>query len=289
MSNSYGTYTDEQILTCLLTKNFSSIGRVFEDDVITKVKPGAFYEAQNLDRVTLTHVTEVGSVAFKNTDLTTLDLSWGSLTSIGLEAFADMDCDVLPASLSLTSVTTMQAGAFAQKNTAPNEKVTSVSLPLWTGVASGGDAYISSSIRGVFENWTTLTTITAPELTELPYYCFRRCSGLVNVNFPKVATYSTAPFIQCSSLKKVKLGGDVRTLMQFPFTGCNVIEAFILPGITTIPTITYNNWNSSRFATGDAYFYVPSSLVSSFAVATGWSNLSGYIRAIEDYPSVVSW
>ena len=57
MANSYGTYTDAQIMKCLLTKNFTDIGRVFEDDVVTKVKAGAFFQAQNLDRITLSAVT----------------------------------------------------------------------------------------------------------------------------------------------------------------------------------------------------------------------------------------
>ena len=96
MADSYGTYTDRQILKCLITRDFAAIGRVFEDNTITALKVGAFYHAQNLDRVSVPNVTEIGAVAFSQSSLTALDLSWSNLTSIGQEAFADIDCIVLP-------------------------------------------------------------------------------------------------------------------------------------------------------------------------------------------------
>ena len=88
MANTNSTYTDQQIMKALLTKDFSYIGREFEDDVITSVKVGAFMGAQNLDRVSLPSVKEVHYCAFQNAAITTLDLPWGELESIGFSAFA---------------------------------------------------------------------------------------------------------------------------------------------------------------------------------------------------------
>ena len=53
MANTISSYADAQIMKALLTKDFSIIGREFEDDVITSIKAGAFLAAQNLDRVSL--------------------------------------------------------------------------------------------------------------------------------------------------------------------------------------------------------------------------------------------
>lgn len=286
MADSYGTYTDRQILRCLLTKNFAAIGRVFEDSTITALKTGAFYNAQNLDRVTAPNVTEIGAVAFCGSTLTALGLTWDHLTSIGQEAFADMDCSALPETLNLARVTTLHTGAFAQKSASPNTRVKNIILPLWTGDTSGGGTYTSNSSRGPFEYCTALTGFTAPEMTEIPSGCFQRCTSLVDISLPKAASYSPQVFSYCTALKRVSLGGAVRTMTMYPMSGCNNIEALILPGVTTVPSISYSNWSSSKFKTGDAYFYVPSSLVNSFKVASGWSNFADKIRAIEDYPEI---
>ena len=286
MADSYGTYTDRQILKCLLTKDFAAIGRVFEDSTITALKAGAFYNAQNLDRVTAPNVTEIGAVAFCGSALTALGLSWNNLTSIGQEAFADMDCSALPETLNLARVTTLHTGAFAQKTASPNTKVKTIILPLWTGDISGGGTYTTTTSRGSFAYCTALTNFTAPEMTKIPSECFQRCTSLVDISLPKVASFASQAFAYCTALKKVRLGGAVQTMALFPMSGCNNIEALILPGVTTVPSINYSNWSSSKFMTGEAYFYVPSSLVNSFKVASGWTNFADKIRAIEDYPDV---
>ena len=66
MANTIASYTDAQIMKALLTRDFSGIGRAFEDDVITGVKVGAFAAAQNLDKVSLPVVKEVHAYAFQN-------------------------------------------------------------------------------------------------------------------------------------------------------------------------------------------------------------------------------
>ena len=88
MANTMTSYTDAQIMKALLTKDFSGIGREFVDDVITSVKVGAFAGAKNLDRVSLPSVKEVHYCAFQDTDITTLNLPWSELESIGFSAFA---------------------------------------------------------------------------------------------------------------------------------------------------------------------------------------------------------
>ena len=60
MANTITAYTDEQIMRCLLTHDFSTIGRAFTDDVVTKIKVAAFYQAANLDEVHLPALKDVG-------------------------------------------------------------------------------------------------------------------------------------------------------------------------------------------------------------------------------------
>ena len=66
MANTIASYTDAQIMKALLTRDFSGIGRAFEDDVITGIKIGAFAAAQNLDKVSLPAVKEVHAYAFQD-------------------------------------------------------------------------------------------------------------------------------------------------------------------------------------------------------------------------------
>ena len=91
MANSIATYTDSQIMKCLLTHDFNLIGKRFEDNFITKIKTGAFFEATNLDEVVLPAVTHIGSMAFAGTNLTTLTLTWANIVSIGIGAFSSAD------------------------------------------------------------------------------------------------------------------------------------------------------------------------------------------------------
>ena len=78
MPNTITTYSDEQIMRCLLTHDFTAIGKAFTDDVITKIKAGAFYQAANLDEVHLPAVLGNGAFAGtssnKNSQLRTVSL-----------------------------------------------------------------------------------------------------------------------------------------------------------------------------------------------------------------------
>src|SRR5574344_2140825 len=130
MANTNNTYTDQQIMKALLTKDFSYIGREFEDDVITSVKVGAFMGAKNLDRVSLPSAREVHYCAFQDAPLTTIDLPWGELESIGCSAFAG--ASGLPQNPVFSKLTALSNGAFAGTSDKKNTDLSTITLPLWT-------------------------------------------------------------------------------------------------------------------------------------------------------------
>ena len=285
MANTITNYTDSEIMKALITHNFNDIGGEFEDDVITTVKAGAFYQAQNLTKVSLPSVTKVCHYAFTETSLSTLELTWAALTSIGCQAFYK-GWAALPAALTLSNLTELGAGAFAGTSSAKNTKVTSVSLPRWTGAAPASNGMASTGV-GTFEYCSALASVNAPELATLTNYMFRYCTALEEIVLPKARTMASNLFTGCTKLKKVDLGGEISSISSaFLPTGTNVFEALILRGVTTVPTLGSSTFNSTKIASGAAYVYVPQSLEALFKVASNWSKYSAQIRAIEDYPDV---
>lgn len=289
MANSYGTYTDAQIMGCLLTKNFTDIGRVFEDNVITKVKAGAFFQAQNLDRITLSAAKDIGEYSFSECGAANISLPWSDIEAIRLGAFFQCQNEGLPSSLTLSKVTVLDNMTFAGSSSKPNTWLQSISLPLWTGTNTGHTRFGTGSLSGVFEYCTALTSVSLPELETVPSRMFQRCSSIQTIILPKCKKLNSSTFQYCSALKKVTLGGAFSSFPASQFTGCSAIEALILSGLTAVPTLTSGAFSGTRFVSGGvAYIYVPRSLVNTVKVASNWSTYANQIRAIEDYPDVCS-
>ena len=252
MSNSILSYTDSQIMRCLLTHDFTSIGRRFEDDVITKIRTAAFYGAVNLDEVVLPSVVDIGSYAFYNTALTTLTLPWSDIESIGFMAF-NQGFNVLPMNPVFSSLTVLGTGAFAGSSSTPNTQLRTVSLPVWTGSAPSGTGIGGSG--GIFGYCTALTSVSAPLLTAIPNTMFSHCTAIETLTFPKVTSIGSSAFESCTKLTKIDIGGAVTSMTTSFLSSTTKLEAFILRGVTTVPTLGSNTFNNTNISKGTAYVY----------------------------------
>ena len=284
MANTMTSYTDAQIMKALLTKDFSGIGREFVDDVITSVKVGAFTGAQNLDKVSLPSVKEVHYCAFQNAAITTLDLPWGELESIGFSAFAG--ASGLLQNPVFSKLTALSNGAFAGTSDKKNTELRTISLPLWTGSSFSEGSGFSNSTGGIFAYCTALTSVSAPELQSLPTQMFYYCQALEDVVFPKVSTVNSGVFNYCSNLTKIDLGGAITKLSSAFMSYANKVTALILRGVTTVPTLGSSAFTGTAVKSGTCYVYVPKALEATFKVASNWSTYASQIRAIEDYPDI---
>ena len=284
MANTNSTYTDQPIMKALLTKDFSYIGREFEDDVITSVKVGAFSGAKNLDRVSLPSVKEVHYCAFQDTAITTLDLPWSELESIGYSAFSG--ASGLPQNPVFSKLTTLSNGAFAGTSDKKNTDLRTISLPLWTGSSFSEGTVFSNSTVGIFAYCTALTSVSAPELQSLPTQMFYYCQALEEAVFPKVSSLNSGVFNNCSNLTKIDLGGAITRLSSAFMVNASKVTALILRGVTTVPTLGSSTFNSTPVKTGTCYVYVPKELEATFKVASNGSTYASQIRAIEDYPEI---
>ena len=284
MSNSISSYTDSQIMKALLTRNFSEIGRRFEDDQITNIKAAAFFNANNLDEVVLPAVTTIGPRAFQESGLSTLSLTWGEITSIGSNAF-HLGFNALPQSLTLPKLTALGYGVFTGTEETKNTRLTSISMPLWTG-SSPTETGIVSIMDGAFEYCSALTSVNLPELQTIRSNTFRYCSALEEVKLPKVTGISNGAFAYCIHLRKLEIGGAIKSITTAFLTGTSAFEALILSGITTVPTLSSAAFNNTSIGGGTAYVYVPRAYENTIKVSTTWSNYANQIRSIEDYPDV---
>jgi hypothetical protein len=286
MANSFNTYSDKLILKCLVTRDFGELGRVFEDNVVTAIKPAAFYKARNLDRVTLPNVTHVGQHAFGGCSIGNISLGWTGIESIEHNAFALCLVNVgLPSSLTLSALTALDSGAFAGNSSVPNTWLQSISLPLWTGTTTGASR-IGNDNLGIFEYCTALTSVSLPELKSVPANMFKNASAIQEIVLPKCTSLGSTSFANCAALKKLDIGGDMTSMTTAFISGSTAPDAIILRGLTTVPRTNTNTLNFTSLNNGTTFFYVPKSLEATFKVASVWQDHSSQIRAIEDYPAI---
>lgn len=287
MANTITQYTDAQMMKSLLTRDFSGIGREFVDDMVTSVKPCAFMAAQNLDKISLPALKDVHYRAFENCSVQTMDIPWSSLERIGFCAF--FQSQSIPQNLTLSKVTALNNGAFAGNSSSKNTQLRTVSLPIWTGstfAEGSGFSNNSSGNMGIFSYCSALTSFSAPELQSVPNYMMYYCSAIEEIVLPKVTSISGNAFGYCTKLKKLDIGGAVTRFSSAFINYSNALEALILRGVTTVPTISSTVFSNSPVSKKTCYVYVPKSLENSFKVASYWSNYASQIRAIEDYPDV---
>ena len=284
MANTIASYTDAQIMKALLTRDFSGIGRAFEDDVITGIKIGAFAAAQNLDKVSLPAVKEVHAYAFQDAAIGSIDLPWEELESIGFGAFAG--ASGYPQNLVLSKVTALSNGVFAGTSAARNTNLRTISLPLWTGSSFSDGNGFSNGNTGIFAYCSAMTSFYAPELQSVPYQMLYYCAALEEVVLPKVSSVNSGAFNYCSNLKKIDLGGAITRFSSAFMSNASKVTALILRGVTSVPTISSTTFSNTPVKNGTCYVYVPKSLEDTFKVASYWSNYASMIRAIEDYPDI---
>ena len=288
MANTITKYTDVQMMKSLLTRDFSGIGREFIDDMVTSVKPCAFLAAQNLDKISLPALKDVHFRAFENCSVQTFDIPWERLERIGYCGFYQIPSG-LPQNLVLTKVTALNNGAFAGNSTTKNTQLRSVSLPSWTGSTfseGSGFSNFATNNTGVFAYCTAMTSFSAPELQSVPYCMLYYCSAIEEIVLPKVTSINSNAFSYCTKLKKLDIGGAVTRFSAAFINYSNALEALILRGVTTVPTISSSVFSSSPVSKKTCYVYVPKSLENTFKVASYWSNYASQIRAIEDYPDI---
>lgn len=182
-------------------------------------------------------------------------------------------------------------------------------------IAKTGTSFSDDSVteigRNIFAYWTTLETISLPNLVKITDGVFQGSNKISNFYFPKVTTItngnnfngagtstSTIVLPSVSSIpsmnafntfkgKAIDLDGSLSNLNTYTFNSSSELETIILRKNSVVAVNHVNAFNSTPFASDGTggILYVPESLVSSYQSATNWSTILGYtnnqIKSIE--------
>ena len=259
-TNSDGLHTNAFGGVSIVSHEFANgKGAITFSEKLTIIGDHAFFGCSGLTSVTIPNsVKSIGDDAFSDcTGLTSVPIP-NSVISIGNYAF--WHCSGL----------------------------TSVLLP--NSVTSIGDR--------AFEYCSGLTSVTIPNsVTSIGSAAFRECSGLTSVTIGNsVTSIGKAVFFNCSSLTLIEIPNSVTSIGEFAFDGCNGLTSITIPeGIMSIGRRAFSGCSSLTSITcravnpptcGDDVFlgvpksiplYVPSSSVSEYKQATGWSEFTNII------------
>ena len=280
MADTKLTYSDAVIMKALLSKDFSLIGGAFEDSALTAIKKCAFQGAgATLAKIVLPSITAIPSGALRGcTGLTTLDITWDEILTIGSDALREAR---LPdGALTLSKLTSIGDGAFAGCTA-----LTSFSAPVLSS-SGGTDSAYGTAQQGVFRDCTGLTSVSLPAIRTTSQYFFRGCTALADVTLTGLTQIGGFTFHNCTGLTKLKFPAAVTNVSGNVFNGCTNLTAVIFPNITSVPTATTASFTGSPILSGTCYVYVPESLLSSVKAASNWSAVADMIRACEDYPEI---
>ena len=229
----------------------------YNDDVITNIRPYAFYSS-NIQKCNTPNVTTIGAEAFEKSKLTSAEFP--NVTTIGGKAFQGVPTIT---KVDMPLLTSVPADAFNGVGT-----LTSLNLPNITSIGSGG-LYATATEHMYFPKvkslgaqalrWATsnntVKTFVLPELTSMDSNnVFAQNTGVEGVDFgplAKIYGIPNSPSLTILVLRKTN-----------SITELNNTSVF----------------NSTPFASGGSggTIYVPQALISTYQSATNWATVHGY-------------
>lgn len=238
----------------------------------------------NLTEISFPKCSSIASSAFANaTSLQSINLP--QLTFLGSYAFSG--CTLL-SDIYLPQLSVLWTGAF--KNCT---SLTKINLPqgnqLMSSVfqsCSNLVSFTTKNFMGVgeyaFDGCKTLKDFIVTDYIytqlQLRSYCFRSCYALSVFPFSICAFIEGSAFAHCSALTTVSL------------TSCSYISAYAFEYCTSLNTIYLMNSNvvsapsnifySAGIKSNTGSIYVPTSLVSVYKSATGWSYFKSIIYGV---------
>ena len=160
-----------------------------------------------------------------------------------------------------------------------------------------------------FSHFTTLTSCEFKNVETIKSYGFYFCSGLLELNFPKVTTIEISAFSDCkaaticrfNSLKnittdvvrsltamKIVYIPLVKSIAGAPFADCTGLEAIIITQTNIVTSLASTNaFVRSGIANGTGYIYVPDALVDQYKSATNWSTFATQIKGLNELPQEI--
>jgi hypothetical protein len=148
-----------------------------------------------------------------------------------------------------------------------------------------------------FYNCNNLTQVNLPKLATAGSVCFAYCRSLQSLYLPSLVNLDTESgswgqyFAYCTSLEKIYLPKYTGAFGAGAFNGNTKLTTVILGAsvvceLTQSATSVFNNTPIQKGTGG--YVYVPKAVIESYKNDTNWSSIANQIRAIEDYPDILT-
>lgn len=117
-----------------------------------------------------------------------------------------------------------------------NSSLTSIILSATTNYTIA----ISSIGESAFEGCASLTSISCPEVTEIPVNAFKGCTALTTPSFEKATSIGESAFEGCTSLASVTFA-NVTTIGNSAFEGCTSLTSLAFEKVTSIGNRAFCN------------------------------------------------
>lgn len=224
----------------------TGLTKVSLPDCITKIDISAFFKCSGMTSINIpTSVTNIETNAFTNcSSLTDLTLPQG-VKSIGDQAFNN--CKKIVSMAIPDSVNNIGEAVFGG----------------CTSLRSFSGKYASSDGKFLVKDGR----IIAVALASL--------QGSVTIP-SNVTTIGASAFRSCSAMTAVTIPESVTSIEDDAFYNCSGLES-----VTVLPKTPPTAGESILTQTNNAPIYVPSASVTTYKAASGWSNYSGRIFAIQ--------
>ena len=296
-----GTFKDCSSLSSIDLSHITSIGGVIDygafqgcssltsvtlNSAITSIPTYCFCSCSSLASISgLSNVTSFGDLCFSNnSSLTTTDIDWTKVTSVGYESFYNCGITGTINATNLTSLNTR--GAFEESGI--------------TSITSLGS--LTTIPMRSFLNCRNLTSVTLPNTcTTLKPSCFSGCSNLVNINLQNITHVSggalngigitsiVLPSIQYlgddafawdNTLVSIDLGPSLTTIYGRVFWDSRNLRTIIIRA-TSVPSWPKTNGGYFTFNHNET-IYVPDASLQDYK--TAWSEMASQIKGISELP-----
>jgi hypothetical protein len=190
----------------------------------------------------------------------------------------EFDSNGYATEVSIVGMTSLPAYAFATYSTNYLNLFTKylkkVNLPDGLTTINNYCFYVNNS----------LTTINLPDtLTSIGNNAFSSCSKLIINELPvNITIINSYCFSSCSAITEMTCKGKITKIDSTAFYRCYSLSKFVLPNITSVPTLGSSVFSSTEIASGTGYIYVPDNLVESFKTATNWSTYANQIKGVSE-------
>lgn len=169
-----------------------------------------------------------------------------------------------------------------------------------TSVTISNDLTSNKWGSNAFLNCTGITSLSAPNLTQIKGKLCNGLSNLATVSFPKVTLINGDQSIESTKITTLVLpaltGGIYNNALRFNtlltavdlnactsfggncFSGCTSMNVLVIRG-SSVPTLgSVNSFTNTPFADGNAggTLYVPENMIASYQAASNWATILGY-------------